>query len=281
MERIWLAKDYVELNLYTSPGMGLDSIPLGSTRVFALIDRQSFNIYFLFLRRTAIPRTYRLLKCCPCYRLVTLQQRYLSYDIPEKLDWVNTFYESLYYVLTNVIQELGDLDQVEKEFILPWGKGTRREVLPLFKGHFNDTEGRSPGFLECYLALMKRRCPEYHPTVKGDCIVLTVPRRDRGMVQRYAHQFTKHKLWFERTGTLDDRLRIPKAYLGFETGKIWKLLRQLTPASRVTGEQELAMVLRGPRDEDLMVGCYNWPFGNADGTWVQPRGTLMHEVTIV
>ena len=150
MEQIFLSTTSNHtVNLYTSPEMGLESIYPDRTRVFALLDRENWRTFVLFLQEMETARHYRLLKCCPCYDLK-------SGEPGGHFMITYLFFRTLHFVLTTVIRDVGALDTVETGMELPWGNPTKREALTIIQGYLNERAGASPGFTESCLASRPR-----------------------------------------------------------------------------------------------------------------------------
>ncbi|KAK3312730.1 heterokaryon incompatibility protein-domain-containing protein [Apodospora peruviana] len=170
-----------------------------------------------------------------------------------------------------------------------------QDFIPIFQGLLNESYGQEPGFVEAYIKCLHEMLPHIGVKVTvhdtDPCIELTLMREDAAEYW-WSYCNDDSVLWHWRytsaapgsewRSCLTDKLNPPNLKLPSESvslrASIQRLtevmegtyfyhalrsLRFATAAARVRGElpneDELTMLMRGPRPEDYLVPLRHWP----------------------
>lgn len=163
-----------------------------------------------------------------------------------------------------------------------------RDILPVFQGLLNEDAGVQPDFLECYAMFFSRWSTGDSPTVADGYFEATIGCTIWPLVAIFPFQYTndldgyKLDLWEVPTGfskrwgrpLIDLNINF-KAELSKPIGRVrakvarlkrwarrtevYQTLSRLSPCRRLTGEDEVTMLLRGPKSEDHFISCWDIP----------------------
>lgn len=291
-----------------TPDIPLDVIiEPGKTDLFLLLDRCNSRIFVLFMRETCAKGVYRLIQCCHCYKFLPFVNMYgalyRTLDLRSRDEWYKCacdLYETVHSRLRKVVVNLGDInrslyhhfynDPAKRDYltssginlaeVFPNPRWTVKHVLPVFQGLINENTGNQPDFFECYATFLSKRFPDYEP-------VSWEWRESWTQLKQWACALDKYRRWGTRMDKGESVLEPPKRMSSEPTilvrtrlddlkkhlrqTTLYKTLCQLSPCTRLTSEDEVTMLTRGPKFEDHFLACWDWPQLFIDGFQVDGR----------
>lgn len=191
---------------------------------------------------------------------------------------------TLHFALTKATSEIGDLNIHPREdrasrsalqqlfFDKPW---VIKDIMQIFQGLINENWGFKPDFLESYTEFHSKWESGFAPRITRDdgreYLEIDICWRDwhksdKGeFIAAFDHLFApvndENHYDLRRFPTRKFPVRAELASLKrwLRSTVYYRVLYELGPCRRLTGEDELTMLLRGPKEEDYYVGCYEWP----------------------
>lgn len=271
--------------------------------------------YILFMRETNTKRAYKLVTACPCFQfcfegLLSTKERdaWRCESYRPKVNFRDSFRISnnpsrtLYDRLESISTTFQDLNNQDYEsssnprasldtlfLSRDW---TPNLLLPLCQALLDGSTGHTPPFWDLYVTIFSDRHPNSRPGVSDGYFYATVDPRvflgyKRGPLEPQWQRKSPVKGWqvVQRSHGLGPLSS--KFHVRAEMSKIMNLLIytkcynalfSLSHCRHLTGEDELTMLRRGPKDEDRFICDYLWPEAVINGFQTVGR---IKKVTIV
>ena len=293
---------------FFAPPTALAAIYRVEIRLNLFVLAHGLRLFLLFMQRVSFG-TYRLLECSECYGLFLIAPSpNKTVDGPLEVD----LHSTLYTELTDVLLDLGNIESkpvisdarlsvYERSALRAVFLGstyTWRELLPVFQGHLISQKA----FIESWLDFHKKHRPFSYPVADSKWFYTTVfPAEWQGNETLRADFSNSNKKWeyFEPPSGLrspsnlwqpfnawmEDRWFSKPIRVRLDIAAIWTVVQddlvdyfrtisRLSRWTKITGESETSMILRGPRYADHFVQAHNWPEElreefKVDGAWTR------------